>query len=168
MEILERNASVNMLSVTIQALKVEGKQMTLALFRQLPISTENSEAEYWGVVHYSIADQGDKWIVFSQNGRLFKRALDLRAPYLADKAYLLRKDLKALESGGLNTSRLRELIGLAQSEESYEERKARAASKLRDGIEREETIARQEFESRLEQFKREQRLAGMVQLFIAA
>ena len=40
MDIETKNATLDTLSVTIQALHVSGKQMTLAVFRQLPIGDE--------------------------------------------------------------------------------------------------------------------------------
>lgn len=75
-----KNANLNTLSVTIQALHVSGKQMTLAVFRQLPVLDETEEAVLWGVVRYDIKDQGDLWLVYSLNGCLYRRAINL-TPY---------------------------------------------------------------------------------------
>lgn len=65
-------------SVTIQALHVNGKQMTLAVFRQLPtlaLFAENSERTpcvWWGIVRYPIKDEGDTWVVADMGGKLFR------------------------------------------------------------------------------------------------
>ena len=70
-----KNASLDTLAVTIQALHVSGKQMTLAVFRQLPRRVESSNASLWGTVRYSIKDEGSLWLVFSEDGRLYRRSL---------------------------------------------------------------------------------------------
>lgn len=80
MEIETKNASLDTLTVTIKTLHVSGKQMTLAVFRQLQIKDENKNSELWGIVRYSIKDDGDIWLVFSDNGILYRRALVLRKP----------------------------------------------------------------------------------------
>lgn len=85
MEIETKNASLDTLTVTIKTLHVSGKQMTLAVFRQLQIKDENKNSELWGIVRYSIKDDGDIWLVFSDNGILYRRALVLRKP---DISYL--------------------------------------------------------------------------------
>jgi len=87
MEIETKNASLDTLAVTIKTLHVSGKQMTLAVFRQLPIKYENKDAELWGIVRYSIKDSGDIWLVFSNNGILYRRALILHKP----EGYYLKK-----------------------------------------------------------------------------
>lgn len=83
MEIETKSASLDTLAVTIQALHVNGKQMTLAVFRQLPIKDtyldDGSLApmEYWGLIRYQIKEQGDVWVVCSKDGCLYR--CDLRA-----------------------------------------------------------------------------------------
>jgi len=83
MEIQTKSASLDTLSVTIQALHVNGKQMTLAVFRQLPIAsayiTEDESSigaiapmEFWGIVRYNIKDEGDLWVVAASRGRLYR------------------------------------------------------------------------------------------------
>jgi hypothetical protein len=76
-----KHASLDTLSVTIQALHVHGKQMTLAVFRQLQAGEEQKGDVLWGVVRYAIKDEGNIWLVFSHDGRLFKRALNLSPAY---------------------------------------------------------------------------------------
>lgn len=71
-------ATLDMLSVTIRALHVNGKQMTLAVFRQLPtIAIYNKDGslapiEFWGIVRYAIKDQGDIWVVCAHQNRLYR------------------------------------------------------------------------------------------------
>ena len=68
-----KDVSLHTASVTLQAIKVSGKQMTLAVFRQLPEEdSPTSDADYWGVVRYEFKDCGP-WLVFSENGVLKKR-----------------------------------------------------------------------------------------------
>lgn len=81
MDIETKNATLATLAVTINALHVNGKQMTLAVFRQLPINVENESSEIWGTVRYRIKDEGDLWLVFSTDGLLFRRVIELRKPY---------------------------------------------------------------------------------------
>lgn len=79
MEIEARQASLSTMAVTINALHVNGKQMTLSVFRQLPIAQEDEHSELWGVVRYKIKHEGEVWIVFSKNGILMRRALSFKA-----------------------------------------------------------------------------------------
>jgi hypothetical protein len=70
-----KSASLNTMAVTIQALHVEGKQMTLAVFRQLPKMTIDIDCQIWGIVCYSIPNEGEEWLVFSWQNKLFKQKL---------------------------------------------------------------------------------------------
>ena len=73
-----KNASLDTMTVTIQALHVGGKQMTLSVFRQLPIakaftdSGELRDLEFWGLVRYKIKDEADVWVVASEGGILYR------------------------------------------------------------------------------------------------
>lgn len=98
MQVETKNASLDTLAVTIQALHVSGKQMTLAVFRQLPTDVERDDSELWGVVRYAIKDEGAVWLVFSHDGALRRRALDLRTAW-ADERHLreLKSSLAQLE-----------------------------------------------------------------------
>lgn len=78
MEIETKTASLETFSVTIRALHVNGKQMTLAVFRQLPTGQEQDGDEKWGTVRYTIKDTGDVWLVFSHEGHLCRRAIVTR------------------------------------------------------------------------------------------
>ncbi len=79
MEIEARQASLSTMAVTINALHVNGKQMTLSVFRQLPIAQEDEHSEIWGVVKYKIKHEGEIWIVFSKAGILMRRALSFES-----------------------------------------------------------------------------------------
>jgi hypothetical protein len=77
--ILSAEAKLRMLNVTIQALTVNGKQMTLAVFRQLPTMSLHDEygnifpeIRLWGLVRYSIKDDGDLWVVAEKGGILYR------------------------------------------------------------------------------------------------
>ena len=116
MEIETKNASLDTLAVTIKTLHVSGKQMTLAVFRQLPIKYVYKNSELWGIVRYSIKDDGDIWLVFSDNGILYRRALVLIKP---DIRHLTnhRKEIKnqkdylykmQLPNSGYNTAQINE------------------------------------------------------------
>lgn len=97
MEVETRNASIDTLAVTIRALHVSGKQMTLAVFRQLPTGrayvddgTLNPMYEHWGIVRYDIKGEGSVWVVASHDGRLYR--CDAYPPYpipvfLSEKAH---------------------------------------------------------------------------------
>lgn len=80
-----RRASLDTLGVTIQALHVDGKQMTLAVFRQLPEASLyqpdgfcDPAYELWGIVRYAMKDASDTWVVASRNGILFRAPLSAR------------------------------------------------------------------------------------------
>ena len=85
MQIETKNASLDMLAVTIRALHVSGKQMTLAVFRQLPAITRKvdipDEYKVWGVVRYSIHND-HQWMVLSSGGRLYRVAVGGNSDHL--------------------------------------------------------------------------------------
>ncbi len=105
-EFLATEATLHTVQVTIQALLVRGKQMTIAVFKQLPIFEGSlidsgtltwrmlaktpigdidkipidriptgriMEINIWGVVNYSIKNEGTKWLVVENGGRLFRK-----------------------------------------------------------------------------------------------
>jgi len=80
--VFAKEASLKTLSVSIQALVVNGKQMTLSCFRQLPegITTKQSgdlaPGTWWGLVRYKIKNEGDLWAVREHNGRLYRCRVD--------------------------------------------------------------------------------------------
>jgi hypothetical protein len=101
MTVETKSASLDTLAVTIQALHVNGKQMTLAVFRQLPcaevINEDGSLApiECWGLVRYSIKDEGDFWVVCASGGRLYRSKLRLDLAFAVKHA---EHDLRNAES----------------------------------------------------------------------
>ena len=73
-----QNASIDTLSVTIRSLHVNSKQMTLAVFRQLPVVPVYRydgtlvPLERWGLVRYEIKNEGSLWLVASHAGVLYR------------------------------------------------------------------------------------------------
>jgi hypothetical protein len=92
MDIETKNANLDTLAVTIMALHVAGKQMTLAVFRQLPMTSlvydTGEKIEYmnwWGLVRYNIKDECDLWVVVETGGILYRSALKKsRLKYLTE------------------------------------------------------------------------------------
>ena len=156
MEIETKNASLDTLAVTIKTLHVNGKQMTLAVFRQLPIKNEDKNSELWGIVRYFIKDSGDIWLVFSDNGVLYRRALDLNKPTFYD----LNKQKKLIESKKRNLAKMQlspQFIGhlIDQAQEEV------------DILLKKEIELQIEYEYLLDEYKEEYQLSLMIQLFIA-
>jgi hypothetical protein len=73
------HASIDTLSVTIRAIHVDRKQMTLAVFRQLPHGKETKESSLWGLVRY----QGI-FLVFSQDNKLMRREIDVTKHHVSE------------------------------------------------------------------------------------
>jgi len=76
-KIYANDATLKTVSVTIQALIVDKKQMTLAVFRQLPVGRLlNDQGDLtgtpWGVVRYEIKDEGKLWIVYEADTILYR------------------------------------------------------------------------------------------------
>lgn len=74
-----KNATIDTMTVTIQALHVSDKQMTLAVFRQLPVENAYNGGTgclnpftWWGIVRYSIKGEGNVWAVGSKDGILYR------------------------------------------------------------------------------------------------
>lgn len=94
-----KNASLDTMSVTIKALHVSGKQMTLAVFRQLPvISAFDSEGglellDFWGLVRYPIKDEACLWAVASSEGILYRCSAEI-GPWNVDRAERLYQRCK--------------------------------------------------------------------------
>lgn len=106
MDIETKTAQLETLSVTIQALHVNGKQMTLAVFRQLPIAKAYNEdgslapLEHWGLVRYSIKDEGSLWAVCVSGGRLYRakvRSGNLDSEYYENALKNAKNDLGWLD-----------------------------------------------------------------------
>ena len=81
-EVETKNASLDTLAVTIMALHVSGKQMTQAVFKQLPEGDEKEGEPMWGIVRYK-GIYSNIWIIFSSNGILYRRELQTQNPSLS-------------------------------------------------------------------------------------
>jgi len=81
-QILTSEASLDTVSVSLKALRVGPRQMTMAVFRQLPelcpvVGTAvDSSLKFWGKVRYSIKDQGSLWGVAEHDGSLYRCDLE--------------------------------------------------------------------------------------------
>lgn len=101
MNVETKDVKLTTFSVTIQALHVNSKQMTLSVFRQLPVVSPavygNEDGKYvycderfsdpetikcnddrwdnWGIVKYNIKDEGSFWLVCSNRGILYRMML---------------------------------------------------------------------------------------------
>jgi len=91
-------ASIETLAITVQALHVNGKQMTQAVFRQLPVGwAYNSDGslakfEYWGIVRYAIkAKEDPAWVIYVSNRRIFRCSLFWNGPSSWSAESSLRK-----------------------------------------------------------------------------
>lgn len=84
-EIETTRVSIDVLSVSIRVLHIDRKQMTLAVFRQLPTvdlyqSTGDLTADFtlWGTVRY-LVDDCNRWAVGTRDGILWRGVV--RLPY---------------------------------------------------------------------------------------
>jgi hypothetical protein len=113
MEIETKSASLDTLSVTIRALHVNGKQMTLAVFRQLPCLSLyletgdiNNDLRHWGIVRYFIKDEGSEWVVADYNGVLYRcdlypdNATDERLLYICRQIEEIKAEQKSAQNSG--------------------------------------------------------------------
>ena len=77
--IQKNEAQLATLSIDIQAIRVNGKRMTLAAFKQLRegdyLDEEKPSCKRWGMVDYKIdRDSSVKhWVVYSLDGTLYRR-----------------------------------------------------------------------------------------------
>ena len=77
--IQKNEAQLATLSIDIQAIRVNGKRMTLAAFKQLKegdyLDEEKPSCKRWGMVDYKIdRDSSVKhWVVYSLDGTLYRR-----------------------------------------------------------------------------------------------
>ena len=78
MEITIEKASLNTVSVELKIIQVNKKQMTLAVFRQLPEGHEEFDSSLWGLVRYNVkGGLTGTWLVFSKDGILYRRNVHL-------------------------------------------------------------------------------------------
>jgi len=183
MQVETQNASLSTMAVTIKALHVNGKQMTLAVFRQLEQKRENEQAELWGCVHYEIKDQGSIWLVFSQDGHLYRRPLDLSSPRvsryeIAEAENKLRwtvDKFNLYKSGGVRASEmLLKNVFEDGCTESYCRERVKEYNNLlgeveiaRKNLEEEKDIYNNELADSQGRLTRETKLSKLTHLFIA-
>ena len=92
-EVETKNASLDTLAVTIMALHVSGKQMTQAVFKQLPEGYEKEGEPIWGIVRYK-GIHSNIWIIFSSdNPDISKWAIEI-----AQKRLDIASDLEYCQS----------------------------------------------------------------------
>lgn len=155
-----KSASLQTATVAIQTLNVNGKQMTLAVFRQLQWGLCGEEGEAWGVVHYAIKPHADLWLVFSHDGVLMLEPLHTTL----DDCYI-RWERHALDRVRFAHSRLESHNARPPLNADSERRQivaqiARAEAEYADSVtSREGAIARTERAKRL--------VSTLPQLFIA-
>lgn len=96
-------ATATIAAVTVQALRVDGKEMTPAVFGQLPehpaYNDDGSlpDLEWWGLVRYEIKD-GSLWAVASKAGSLYRCPVYSREAALKSaKAKLDRESQQAAD-----------------------------------------------------------------------
>ena len=96
-------ATLKTLSVTISTLSVNERQMTLSVFRQLPvikvIDRGKIQGQSWGIVRYKIKDEGDVWVVVEKDGVLHRSLVPghIDTEYEKNKIGNLRSKLGLLE-----------------------------------------------------------------------
>ena len=80
----ELQALVGDKTVTVQVLRVDGRKLPLALFRQISRadcltveSVFDETLKPWGRVSYRIPKEGDEWLLAERDGQLVRCCLDL-------------------------------------------------------------------------------------------
>ena len=76
--IQKHEAQLATLSIDIQAIRVNGKRMSLAAFKQLQegdyFDEKKPNCKIWGMVRYKLdKDDGGDWVVYSRDGTLYRR-----------------------------------------------------------------------------------------------
>lgn len=161
MQIETKNASLDTLAVTIRALHVSGKQMTLAVFRQLPTAREREGSSLWGVVRYTIKEEGELWLVFSHEGELCRRALFPGGKPYADGSslHMAKQKLKANEEQFAMTAKYWQGDSIAKKEQEL--------ILLRKSVIAEQAVYEAMFAANKKWLDRENKLAKLPQLFIS-
>lgn len=170
MEVETKNAALETMAVTIQALTVSGKQMTLAVFRQLPVAShvdnrgnKTEGLNWWGIVRYSIKDEGDEWLVAERGGRL------VRCPLLGPDLMLHKRAVRMAEERLASASE--ELTAYLDSPRSRDVGTKWTMDRLRD----KEAVAKSSYEEVCAEFELRRRIhsvetdihLSVPQLFIA-
>lgn len=128
-------AKLHTFSVTIQSLTVKDKQMTLTVFRQLPIGSfydDNNgqddadpiQGTAWGTVRYPIKDEGDRWVVHEFEGILYRCEFPCKKDLYKAKKYAATAEKELLACGDFYERGFREpcryeSIGREYTEEEY-------------------------------------------------
>lgn len=172
MAVESKHAEIDTLHVTLQALRVDKKQMTLAVFRQLPaaqLHKEDGELAFdslWGWVKYDIAGEGSMWFVTETGGRLY-RCPNFRIDSLEDLRYRARR----LEKEHKWWHSVNELPEKERTNKRYEERAHYRSYywNAADGPEIEKDLIEiyKKIERSINMAKNRQRLRSLPQLFIA-
>lgn len=109
------DVNLKTMQVEIKALTVNGKQMTLSVFRQIPhASIFDDEIEIkgtpWGTVNYFWKDN-EAWLhlIWQKNDRLF-RDLIPEPPYVGFYSYEMDKYLDSIPVSGIYTRESREYL----------------------------------------------------------
>jgi hypothetical protein len=99
--ILATEAILQTLQVSIKALTVKGKQLTLSVFRQFPVEDAyevdgglRQGVAYWGLVRYKIKDQASEWFVLEIEGSLYRASAE--KPY--EEVHSTRKLIREMEN----------------------------------------------------------------------
>lgn len=85
-DIESNNVTIEQAIVSINLLQITKKQMTLAVFRQLPklndsfdyfkVSNIIENHDRWGIVNYEIKHQGRQHLVINVDGKLYRHCID--------------------------------------------------------------------------------------------
>jgi len=77
--------------VSVQALRVDGRKLTLQFFRQIPRDDwldanlkPRTDIKVWGRVHYAIKDEGVDWLLAQAGDRLMRCCFDRVLPSAAN------------------------------------------------------------------------------------
>ena len=121
--------------ITVQALRVNGKKMTLQFFRQMPSAPYFTEAVQvdlsfvpWGRVNYAVTKEGSSWLVTQKGPSLFRCCIDPPSTSEWSIDYHTKgiKDAEEKISQSSSNSILMKM---------YEDNHARHTAGLRDAIE---------------------------------
>ena len=98
-DIQSNKASITTMSASISVIQINKKQMTLAVFRQIPIVEIKVQdilndcigVEFWGLVSYSIKYEGDLWLVGVADNILVKCCFDFDIQSLNNLKYEIKR-----------------------------------------------------------------------------
>lgn len=112
-------AQVDDKSITVCALRVDGKKMSLQFFRQIPREdwldeelAPRQDATIWGRVHYRIANEGTEWLLVQVGSQLRRCNVDQPSVGTSWMDYLER----SLDSETKSAERLEREVDAKQAE----------------------------------------------------